>query len=179
MAKVTFEDLAKRAPIESPDDFMGKEHFRVYGNACNLTYRLSSTIFGQLVNPTSTWGLKKSGRRIESVYSEHGIIIESRERAGLEPLPKHLTPEKSNHSKFTYRHVIAAGSVIYLAGKPEIIEVVYGLGAESQEGLELIVSKVKHDIQNPRLPFDEIPSPTLSLDEEPEPSPDLLVAHWI
>lgn len=144
----TFEGLAEQNPITSEMDFMGKEHFRYFGNMAGLTPRLSGTIFGTIVNPyeSSVEGIVR--RRRVSIIGRYYNIVDSgdfstRFHEGLPELPRPLSTAETRKRDF---HVVRARAVLAIEKEQSIYASIEGAGPECQDGLRAIAELVRRGI---------------------------------
>ncbi len=76
-------------PISSPESFLGKEHFRAYGDASDISCRMSGLIFGGLVDPYSRVRQNKQ-EDLKDFIEANKILIAPRDNTNLPPIPDGL-----------------------------------------------------------------------------------------
>ena len=117
--RLEVEEIAARAPIQRPEDFMGKEHFRVFGERAGEHPRNSGVVFNALLDPKLYVPYSRPSRDLAlRRYAERGIVVHKRADDGLEPLPDFMSQPDT---RSTASLAMMAKSVIYLANNPNVL----------------------------------------------------------
>lgn len=146
----TFEGLAEQNPITSEMDFMGKEHFRFFGNLVGLTPRLSGIIYGTIVDPfeSSVEGIVRR-RRVSVIGRYYNIVdkddFSTRFHEGLPEIPEPLSNAQTRKRDF---RVIRARALIAIAKEEKTYASVEGAGKDCQAGLKAIAQLVSKTIDS-------------------------------
>lgn len=138
---LTFEELEALHPVMTVDDFMGKEHFRVYGDKVGMTHRLSGLLFKTLVYPD---GFKHAYRHRNVVdhTQQEGVIIHKRWNVGFD----YFTASVGSYErtkKVVNQLVIATSSVILISENPSWIESRYDVGPDNLDALNALAHYLK------------------------------------
>lgn len=139
---LTHADLAARTPVETPESFMGFEHFKVY--AGDMSNQRVARMFSGLIDPYKRpmWVAQheQRNRTVKQLYKELDIKIAKRPRVELPPLPKSLR----HHNHLLNDFAIQAGSVIRIAENVDRYrQARFGVG----EGIALGIVTVANEVQ--------------------------------
>ena len=144
---VSFSELEELRPVTRLDDFLGKEHFRVYGDEIGITHRLSGLLFKTLVCPDGFKYSYRNRRQIDHTkYDE--VIIKKRWEEGFGYLPA-LVGNYERTQKVVNQLVIAASSVIFIAENPPMIACRNDVGPDSICALQEMAKFLTTKTMNP------------------------------